>query len=80
MRKLMAIAATGVVLIAGLAAVSCGGNDDNQTTPTVTLAPTDALPILKGVGDGLPRYRGLTVDDEYNLRIRSTGRRTRLST
>jgi hypothetical protein len=60
MRKLMTVAATALVLLAGLAAVSCGGDGD-QATPT----PGDALLVLKGVGDGLPRDPSLTVDEEY---------------
>jgi hypothetical protein len=51
------------VLLAGLTAVSCGGDDGQQATPTPTSG--DVRPILKGVGDGLPRYPGLAVDEEY---------------
>ncbi len=51
------------VLLAALAAASCGGDDNQQTTPTPTSG--DVRTILKGVGDGLPRYPGLAVDEEY---------------
>jgi hypothetical protein len=61
MRKSITAAIAMLVLLAGLTAVSCG--DDDQATPTAT--PVDALPVLKGVGDGLPRDPALTVDEEY---------------
>jgi hypothetical protein len=65
MHKRITVAATALVLLVGLATVSCGSDDDKQTTVSVTPTPADALQILKGVGDGLSRYEGLTVDEEY---------------
>lgn len=65
MCRLITVTIGALILLVGLTATSCGGDDDQQATPTVTPTSADALPILKGVGDGLPRYPGLTVDEEY---------------
>jgi hypothetical protein len=61
MRRLITVTIGALVLLAGLTAASCGGDGDQQATPT----PGDALPILEGAGDSLPRYPGLTVDEKY---------------
>jgi hypothetical protein len=65
MCRLITVTIGALILLVGLTATSCGGDDDQQATPTVTPTSADALPILKGVGEGLPRYPGLTVDEEY---------------
>jgi hypothetical protein len=64
-RNSITAAIAALIVLAGLTAVSCGDDDDQQAPQTPTPTPVDALPILKGVGDGLPRDPGLTVDEEY---------------
>jgi len=43
---------------------SCGGG---EVSPSSTLSPggVSALPVLKAVGESLPRYPALAVDEEY---------------
>jgi hypothetical protein len=65
MLRLVTVTIGVLVLLAALAAASCSGDDSQQATATPTPTGSDALPILKGVGAGLPLYPGLTVYEEY---------------
>jgi hypothetical protein len=54
-----------------LTAVACGDDDETDSVPTQSSG--DTLTILKGVGESIPRFPNLTVDEEY---IYTGGERT----